>query len=152
MDPRDPRARSDDLPLLRQQVTPSQEPDPEPEQREDNFHSRSVPLADPERYGPVAPEPKWEKPPFNREKFLLYLVAWILGVQFGILILAGFVCGYGQYLNFSRTGKDEIMPAACPGILAKVKDSAAESLAVLLALLGGGTVAVSEYQRRQDRR
>jgi hypothetical protein len=102
------------------------------------------------REQPVAPKPAWEKPvkPFDRERFLLYLVAWIIGVQFGILILAGFVCGYGQYLNFNRAGKDETMPAACPGILAKVKDSAAESLAVLLALLGGGTIAVGEYQRR----
>jgi hypothetical protein len=103
-----------------------------------------------EDYGPPAPEPAWEKPskPFNRERFLLLLVAWILGVQFSLLILAGVICGYGQYRNFSLPTRDEPLPPACPGILEKIKESAAESLAVLLALLGGGAVAVGEYQRR----
>jgi hypothetical protein len=104
-----------------------------------------------ERYGQPAPEPAWEKPPkpFSRERFLLLLVAWILGVQFSLLILAGLICGYGQYLKFSKIGTGVEVPTACPTILDKIKESAGESLAVLLALLGGGTVAVGEYQRRQ---
>lgn len=104
------------------------------------------------REQPVAPEPEWDKPPprpFNREKFLLLLVAWILGVQFSLLILAGLMCSYGQFIKFTRfqAGADPA-PVACPTILDKIKESAGESLAVLLALLGGGTVAVGEYQRR----
>lgn len=86
--------------------------------------------------------------PFNREKFLLYLVAWIMFVQFGILILAGAVCGYGQYRKFNNIGVGAEIPPACPGILTQIRDSAVESLGILLALLGGGTIAVSEYQRR----
>jgi hypothetical protein len=102
------------------------------------------------REQPVAPKPAWEKPvkPFNREKFLLLLVAWILGVQFSLLILAGFICGYGQYMKFSKFQPGLDIPGACPTILDKIKESAGESLAVLLALLGGGTIAVGEYQRR----
>ncbi len=104
------------------------------------------------REQPVAPEPEWDKPPprpFNREKFLLLLVAWILGVQFSLLILAGLMCSYGQFIKFTRfqAGADPA-PVACPTILDKIKESAGESLAVLLALLGGGTIAVGEYQRR----
>jgi hypothetical protein len=100
---------------------------------------------------PVAPEPEWDKPPprpFNREKFLLLLVAWILGVQFGLLILAGFMCSYGYLAKLQKITSSTDMPQVCPGILDKIKESAAESLAVLLALLGGGTIAVGEYQRR----
>jgi hypothetical protein len=104
------------------------------------------------REQPVAPEPAWDVPPprpFNRERFLLLLVAWILGVQFGLLILAGAVCGYGEISRFrqARVTNTPVAPA-CPTILEKIKESAGESLAVLLALLGGGTVAVGEYQRR----
>ena len=129
LDPRDPRNAPPELPSIRP-------PDEE--------------LT--ERFEPVAPEPQWEKPqgkPFNRERFLLLLVAWVLGVQFGLLILAGLACTYGQMLKFSRfTATDPPTPIACPTILERIKESAGESLAVLLALLGGGTIAVGEYQRR----
>lgn len=102
------------------------------------------------RFGPIAPEPRWEKPvkPFNREKFLLLLVAWVLGVQFGLLILAGLFCSYGYVVKLNKITSSADTPMVCPGILEKIKESAGESLAVLLALLGGGTIAVSEYQRR----
>jgi hypothetical protein len=109
------------------------------------------PPRSPEDYGPVAPEPKWDRPvrsPFNRERFLLYCVGFIIFVQFSLLILAGMICGYGQYMKFSKFQPGLEIPGACPSILDKIKESAAESLAVLLALLGGGTIAVGEYQRR----
>lgn len=143
MDPRDPRNAPPDPPLVARGYRDDPPPDPQLPRHPDEEELTA-------RFGPITPEPQWEKPskPFNRERFLLLLVAWVLGVQFGLLIMAGVVCGYGQYRNFDRQGKDEALPPACPGILEKIKDSAAESLAVLLALLGGGTVAVSEYQRR----
>jgi hypothetical protein len=99
---------------------------------------------------PVAPEPKWGKPvkPFNREKFLLYLVAWIIGVQFGLFILAGLACTYGYAVKIAKITSPTDQPVTCPRILEEIKSAAGESLAVLLALLGGGTIAVGEYHRR----
>jgi hypothetical protein len=143
MDPRDPRNAPPDPPLVARGYRDDPPPDPQLPRHPDEEELTA-------RFGPVAPEPTWEKPPkpFNRERFLLYLVAWILGVQFSLLILAGLICGYGQLRNFQHRGADEAIPAACPAILEKIKESAAESLAVLLALLGGGTIAVGEYQRR----
>jgi hypothetical protein len=74
------------------------------------------------------------------------MVAGILSVQFGLLVLAGVICGWGflQERNEQRRGE------VCPQILTQIRDSAGESLAVLLALLGGGTIAASEIQRRRD--
>lgn len=144
MDPRDPRNAPPDLPLVAPRPG---EPVSDPYELPPR-HSPEPELT--ERFGPPAPEPRWEKPhrPFQREKFLLLLVAWILGVQFSLLILAGFICGYGQIRNFERPGPDEQLSVVCPGIMQKIKESAAESLAVLLALLGGGALAVGDYQRR----
>jgi hypothetical protein len=130
LDPRDPRNAPPDPPLVA------------PRRNDEELT---------ERFGPPAPKPRWDKPvkPFNRERFLLLLVAWVLGVQFSLLILAGLICGYGQYHKFAtHEPGGEPLPPACPTILDKIKESAGESLAVLLALLGGGTIAVGEYQRR----
>ena len=104
-----------------------------------------APLDPPQELPSIRPQGR----PFNRERFLLLLVAWVLGVQFGLLILAGLMCSYGQFIKFSRIQSADLpVPVACPTILDKIKESAGESLAVLLALLGGGTIAVGEYQRR----
>jgi hypothetical protein len=100
----------------------------------------------------VAPEPAWEKPPFNREKFLLWCIGWILGVQFGIFILAGLMCSYGYLVKANKisTVQDELK--VCPDIADKIQNAAGESLAVLLALLGGGAMVASDYQRRVQSR
>jgi hypothetical protein len=89
-------------------------------------------------------------PQFNRERFLLRLVAWILAVQFGIFIIAGFACSYGYYVKtrFVQTTADELI--ACPHAIEQIRAAAGESLAVLLALLGGSALAASEIQRRSQ--
>jgi hypothetical protein len=119
-----------------------------------DLHPRSLPAPDAERFGPIAPEPEWTPPQrtFDRERFLLWCVAWILGVQFGLLIIAGVACSYGYYVKTGKVQTHSDQVVACPGILDKIKESAAESLAVLLALLGGGAMAMNEYQKRQNRR
>lgn len=95
------------------------------------------------------------KPPFNRERFLLFCVAWIIGVQYGVFILAAGSCAYLT----SIIVKTKLGPSVpwtngaglpyCGKLPDDMKASAEGSLAVLLALLGGGTIAVAEYQRRQ---
>jgi hypothetical protein len=74
------------------------------------------------------------------------MVAGILSVQFGLLVLAGVICGYGFLMERNQERRGEV----CPQILSQIRDSAGESLAVLLALLGGGTIAASEINRRRD--
>jgi hypothetical protein len=114
-----------------------------------------LPLVSPRRdedYGPVAPRPAWrDLPPhkqFNRERFLLRCVAWIIGVQFGLFILAGLACAYGYAVKLGKVTSYADQPVTCPRILEEIKSATADSLAVLLALLGGGALAVGEYQRR----
>jgi hypothetical protein len=84
---------------------------------------------------------------FNRERFLLKCVAWILGVQFGVFILAGLMCSYGYFTKIRMINKVEQQASVCPGMIIRIRESAQESLAVLLALLGGGTLAVGEMKR-----
>jgi hypothetical protein len=100
---------------------------------------------------PPAPEPKWVKPPphFSRERFLLRCVAWIIGVQFGVFILAAGACTYGYYLKARLVIKAEEQATVCPGMIERIRQSATDSLAVLLALLGGGTIALNEAERRR---
>jgi len=143
VDPRDPRQSGDDQPL------PPSEPVSDP--------YRLPPIRPPdeeltERYGPVAPEPKWKKPTphFNRERFLLRCVAWIIGVQFSILILAAFACSYGYFMKVRMLSNMDQEATACPAMIDRIRQSAQESLAVLLALLGGGSLAASEINRRRD--
>lgn len=88
-------------------------------------------------------------PNFNREKFLLHLVGWILGVQFGLFILAGAACTYGYAVKVAKITNPTDTPVTCPRILEEIKSAAGESLAVLLALLGGGTLAIGEINRRK---
>jgi len=85
---------------------------------------------------------------FNRERFLLYCVAWIIGVQFTLFILAGVACSYGFTVKLRKVVNSTDTVSMCPGVFELVHDSAGESLGVLLALLGGGTIAMGEYQRR----
>jgi hypothetical protein len=113
---------------------------------------------------PVAPEPAWrlldeknealqlrlqKRQHFNRERFLLRCVAWIIGVQFSILILAAFACSYGYFLKARLVIKADQQATVCPGMIDRIRQSATDSLAVLLALLGGGTIALNEAERRQ---
>lgn len=88
-------------------------------------------------------------PEFNREKFLLHLVAWILLVQFGIFVIAAGICSVGFYkkLQLLTTPQDEI--PICPKVLESLHDSVAQASGILLALLGGGAVAANEINRRQ---
>jgi hypothetical protein len=99
-----------------------------------------------------APKPKWEKPAphFNRERFLLRCVAWIIGVQFGVFILAAGICSYGYFLKARLVIKPDQEATVCPGMVDRIRQSAGESLAVLLALLGGGTIALNEAERRRQ--
>jgi len=149
-DPRDPRQGGDDQPLLPPPPGPPP-PEPEPELTE--------------RYGPVAPEPAWrlldekneglqlrlqKRQHFNRERFLLRCVAWIIGVQFGVFILAAGACTYAYYLKARLIIKADQQATVCPGMVERIRQSAGESLAVLLALLGGGTIALNEAERRRQ--
>jgi hypothetical protein len=144
LDPRDPRSREqDEIPRL------PPPPVPPPQRSEEELT---------ERYGPPAPEPQWGKvrPPFNRERFLLYCVAWIIGVQYAIFIMGGVMCSYLTSIIIKAEVAGNPKPPRslpfCLNLSDKMHESAAASLSVLLALLGGGAVAVGEYQRRQGGR
>ena len=89
-------------------------------------------------------------PNFNRERFLLQLVAWILGVQFGIFILAGAACTFGYYTKTKLLKSSSDSIEICPNATAEIRTAAGESLGVLLALLGGGALAANEIQRRNE--
>lgn len=88
------------------------------------------------------------KPPFNRERFLLWCVAWILGVQFGLFVVAGLACTYGYTVKLNKITSAQDALVACPAIVESIKTAANDGLAILLALLGGGAMAMGEYQRR----
>lgn len=89
-------------------------------------------------------------PNFSRERFLLRLVAWILGVQFSIFILAGVACTFGYYAKTRLLRNTTETIDVCPAAIQEIRTAAGESLAVLLALLGGGALAASEIQRRDE--
>jgi hypothetical protein len=105
---------------------------------------------------PVAPEPKWEKRQyFNRERFLLRCVAWIIGVQFGFFIAATVHCAaiVRSREALVAAGKPVIPGSGfCDVLPDKLQGSADQGLAVLLALLGGGALALSERPRQDPRK
>jgi hypothetical protein len=143
MDPRDPRAAGDDQPP---EDTGWNAPLP-PIRRSDEELTRD--------YGPVAPEPHWEKPEpyYNRERFLLRCVAWIIGVQFGFYIVATGVCGEITRVKLrilNNTGKEPVSVVFCAALPDKLQNSVDQGLAILLALLGGSALAASD--RRQSPR
>jgi len=148
MDPRDPRAAGDDQPPG---DTGWNAPLP-PIRRSDEELTRD--------YGPVAPEPKWEKPEpyYNRERFLLRLVAWIIGVQFSFYIVGTLACTEIARVKLNLLMNQSNKPADpapfCVQLPDKLQNSVDQGLAVLLALLGGGALALSERreQPRQDPR
>lgn len=111
------------------------------------------PVTSDPREQPIAPKPEWDAPAphkqFNRERFLLRIVAAIIGVQFGVFILAAVVCAYGYTVKLGKVTSVEDRPEVCPKVFDDIKAAAGDGLAVLLALLGGGTLAVGEYQRRR---
>jgi hypothetical protein len=152
MDPRDPRSAGDDgAPLPPPPVPP-------PPRSEEELNAA---------YGPAAPEPEWRKLEeenerfklklekrhhFNRERFLLRCIAWIIGVQFGIYILGAIACvriseGRLKFLQELRGSPANLSPTVCPVLADKIQDSANQGLAVLLALLGGGALAADELRR-----
>jgi predicted Kef-type K+ transport protein len=93
-----------------------------------------------------------EPPIYSRERFLLRCVAWIIGVQFGVLILYGVSCSYGYFKKINLIHSSEERASACPDALPQIRQSAAESLGVLLALLGGGALAADELRRARKGR
>jgi hypothetical protein len=151
VDPPAPRQGGDDQPLGGGSITPPEVPSFRPS--EENLT---------ERYGPVAPEPEWRKLDeqnerlqlklnqrhhFNRERFLLRCVAWIVGVHFSILGLAAVACAWA-YIHKIAMLKDPGQDATtCPKVFANLQDATNQGLAVLLALLGGGALATDEQRR-----
>jgi hypothetical protein len=128
VDPRDPRQGGDDQPL----------------DTGWNAELRGRPQDQ-----PVAPKPAWERPApiFIRERFLLRLVAWLLGVHFSILGLAAVACAWA-YIHKVAMLKDPGQEATtCPKVLVNLQDATNQGLAVLLALLGGGALAIDEQRR-----
>jgi hypothetical protein len=92
----------------------------------------------------VAPRPE---PYFNRERFLLRCVAWVLFIQFGVWGTVGLTCAL---VLFERAVKLKLpFGNVCQQTSVRFQESAESSLAILLALLGGGALAASELQRRQ---
>ena len=84
---------------------------------------------------------------YNRERFLLRCVAWIIGVQFMFYIAASVVCADITHLRADRVGKGMVVgePSKfCNELADKLQNSVEQGLAVLLALLGGGALALSE--------
>jgi hypothetical protein len=142
-----------------QERYPERQREPTEPERVD-LHPRSLPAPDAERFGPIAPEPKWEKPEpyFNRERFLLRLVAWIIGVQFSFYIVGTLACTeiarVKLNLLINQSNKQEGPAPFCVQLPDKLQNSVDQGLAVLLALLGGGALALSERreQPRQDPR
>jgi hypothetical protein len=90
-------------------------------------------------------------PEFNREKFLLHLVAWVLLVQFGIFVVASGICSVGFYkkLQLLSSASEEI--PLCPRVLESLHESVSQASGILLALLGGGAVAANEINNRRKK-
>lgn len=92
---------------------------------------------------------------FNRERFLLRCVAWIIGVQFGIYIIGSIACvriaevrlRVYEVLKSSPTRQNQTICLSLPD---KIQDSANQGLAVLLALLGGGALVGDELKKRRE--
>lgn len=82
---------------------------------------------------------------FNRERFLLRCVAWILGVQFGVWGLVGLTCA-GVFFYRSTYVPGPYQPV-CVGTQVNFQKAAESSLSILLALLGGGALAADEMRR-----
>jgi hypothetical protein len=89
------------------------------------------------------------RPPFDRERFLLYCVGFILLVQFGIFVIAAGICSVGFYKKLQLLSSAHEEVPICPKVLESLHDSVAQASGILLALLGGGAVATNEIQRRR---
>jgi hypothetical protein len=101
------------------------------------------------RHEPPAPEPKQGKPAphFNRERFLLRLVAWILMVQFAVWGAVGLSCAF---LLLYKQAVMKVSEPTCDKAGAGFQKAVDGSLSILLALLGGGALAVDEMKRRKE--
>jgi hypothetical protein len=83
---------------------------------------------------------------FNRERFLLRCIAWVLGVHFGLWGIVGLSCVRVWYV----TALDPKRPAiSCPQMIRAYRDSSEGILLILVALLTGGgimTIAVRKLK------
>ena len=113
---------------------------------------------------PVAPEPAWhlldeenerlklqlqQRHHFNRERFLLRCVAYVLFIQFGVWGIVGLTCA-GVFFWRATKILGPYSPV-CMQTQTNFQKAADSSLSVLLALLGGGALAAGEIQRKRER-
>jgi hypothetical protein len=92
----------------------------------------------------MAPRPE---PVFIRERFLLRCVAWILFIQFGVWGIVGLTCA-GVFFQRATRVAGPYGPV-CLETQKNFGNAAESSLAILLALLGGGALAATELRRLQ---
>jgi len=87
------------------------------------------------------------EPYFNRERFLLRLVAYILMIQFGVWGVVGMGCAF-VFLYKSTIAK--VYDPTCQRAGIGFQNAVDSGLSVLLALLGGGALAADEIKRRKE--
>lgn len=154
VDPRDPRAAGDDLPRSGVEVRHDPPDHQDQQQPQHPDHSRSLPAPDPERYGPVAPEPAWEGKPFNRERFLLWFLAAAMIGQYAFLMMGTLLC-FNNGMYRQARGLPSLTPQQNEGCI-RIGDRLTTvfelSVSTVLALLAGGTVALSKGRDDQRRR
>jgi hypothetical protein len=81
--------------------------------------------------GPEREEPR-EKP-FDRERFVLHILAGVIVMQLAITALAAAVCG-------QRALSERPIGQICPGTLERLQRGIDSTLNLLLALLGGAAL------------
>jgi hypothetical protein len=90
------------------------------------------------------------RPPhnFNRDRFLLRCVAWVLGVHFGLWGIVGLSCVRIWHI----TALDKDLPTiSCPQLVKAYQDSSKGVLLILVALLaGGGIMTIAVRNLRGD--
>ncbi|MGB7563816.1 MAG: hypothetical protein WBM08_03590, partial [Prochlorococcaceae cyanobacterium] len=95
---------------------------------------------------------------FNRERFLLRCVAWIIGVQFILYLLGVISCIRITETRLSLLREsDGPLPTreiktVCLSLPDKLQEASTQGMAVLLALLGGGALALEEARRSAARK
>jgi hypothetical protein len=86
--------------------------------------------------------------PFNREKFLLVCVAYIIFIQFFVWGVVGLACaGVFLYKSTKEAGRPN---PTCERTAQGFQEASQSSLAVLLALLGGSSVIAAVDQKRKE--
>lgn len=85
---------------------------------------------------------------FNRERFLLRCVAWVLGVHFGLWAIVGLSCTRIWYITALD---NKLRTVSCQETAKAYKETSEGVLLILVALLAGGGVMTIALRKLKEK-